>query len=324
MKKCILVVLFAAVIPFQVCSGQSTHELKSTIVPAKIDMLYTPQIGGIKQFVEIKTDDMSRPVLLFLSGGPGSSMMNNAGSFTGMLKSRFTIVQWDQRDAGKTLKLNSSPTRPSVEQMEQDTLQVIDFVRKELKQEKIFLLGSSWGNVLGFHVVKTHPEVLHAYFAVNPVVNQLASEKELRQTLMNHFYGNPLAMNELANVNIPFKSDEDLLYLRKWLLYKEGKTNVLSEEFNSDFLHWSAKWSPVWNDVMRVDLSESLTQVECPIYFLVGAMDIQTSTRITQAYFKKLQAPKKELFMFERSGHQIHQDEPEKPQSTILKTLGAI
>ena len=324
MKKCILVVLFAAVIPFQVCSGQSTHELKSTIVPAKIDMLYAPEIGGIKQFVEIKTDDMSRPVLLFLSGGPGSSMMNNAGSFTGMLKSRFTIVQWDQRDAGKTLKLNSSPTRPSVEQMEQDTLQVIDFVRKELKQEKIFLLGSSWGNVLGFHIVKNHPEVLHAYFAVNPVVNQLASEKELLQTLMNHFYGNPLAMNELANVNIPFKSDEDLLYLRKWLFYKEGKTNVLSEEFKSDFLHWSAKWSPVWNDVMRVDLSKSLTQVECPIYFLVGAMDIQTSTRITQAYFKKLKAPKKELFMFERSGHQIHQDEPEKLQSTILKTLGAI
>ncbi|GGY21798.1 alpha/beta fold hydrolase [Massilia dura] len=324
MKKCILVVLFAAVIPFQVCSGQSAHELKSTTVPAKIDMLYTPEIGGIKQAVEIKTDDMSRPVLLFLSGGPGSSMMNNAGSFTTMLKTRFTIVQWDQRDAGKTLKLNPSPTRPSVEQMEQDTLQVIDFVRKELKQEKIFLLGSSWGNVLGFHVVKTHPEVLHAYFAVNPVVSQLASEKELLQTLRSHFYGNPLAVSELANVNIPFKTDEDLLYLRKWLFYKDGKTNVLSEEFKSGFLHWSAKWSSVWNEVMTVDLPKSLTQVECPVYFLVGAMDIQTSTRITQAYFEKLKAPKKELFMFERSGHQIHQDEPEKLQSTILKTLSAI
>ena len=324
MKKCILVGLFAAVIPFQAFSGQSTHELNSTILPAKIDMLYTPEIGGIKQVVEIKTDDMSRPVLMFLSGGPGSSMMNNAGSYTAMLKSRFTIVQWDQRDAGKTLKLNPSPTRPSVEQMEQDTLQVIDFVRKELKQEKIFLLGSSWGNVLGFHVVKTHPELLHAYFAVNPVVSQLASEKELLQTLRSYFYGNPLAVNELANVNIPFKTNEDLLYLRKWLFYKDGKTNVLSEEFKSGFLHWSAKWSPVWNDVMRVNLPESLTQVECPIYFLVGAMDIQTSTRITQAYFEKLKAPKKELFMFERSGHQIHQDEPEKLQSTILKILGAI
>lgn len=324
MKKCILVFLFAAAIPFQVCSGQSANELKSTIVPAKIDRLYTPEIGGIKQVVEIKTDDSSRPVLLFLSGGPGSSMMNNAGSFTTMLKSRFTIVQWDQRDAGKTLKLNPSPTRPSVEQMEQDTVQVIDFVRKELKQEKIFLLGSSWGNVLGFHVVKTHPEVLHAYFAVNPVVSQLASEKELLQTLRSHFNENPLAINELANVNIPFKTDEDLLYLRKWLFYKDGKTNVLSEEFKNGFLQWSAKWSPVWNEVMSVDLPKSLTKVDCPIYFLVGAKDIQTSTRITQAYFEKLKAPKKELFLFERSGHQIHQDEPEKFQNTIIKTFGAI
>ncbi len=324
MKKGIFVVLFAAVIPFHVCSGQSANELKSTIVPAKIDVLYTPEIGGIKQVVEIKTDDSSRPVLLFLSGGPGSSMMNNAGSFTTMLKSRFTIVQWDQRDAGKTLKLNPSPTQPSLEQMEQDTVQVIDFVRKELRQEKIFLLGSSWGNVLGFHVVKNHPEVLHAYFAVNPVVSQLASEKELLRTLKSHFNENPLAINELANVHIPFKTDEDLLYLRKWLFYKEGKANVLSEEFKNSFLHWSAKWSPVWNQVMSVDLPKSLTKVDCPIYFLVGAKDIQTSTRITQAYFEQLKAPKKELFMFERSGHQIHQDEPEKFQSTIIKAFGAI
>ena len=324
MKKCILIVLFAAVAPFHVCSGQSANALASAKVPATIDMLYTPEIGGIKQIVEIKTDDASKPVLLFLSGGPGSSMMNNAGAFTTMLKTRFTIVQWDQRDAGKTLKLNPSPTRPSVEQMKQDTVQVIDFVRKELKQEKIFLLGSSWGNVLGFHVVKTHPEVLHAYFAVNPVVSQLASEKELLQTLRSHFNDNPLATNELANVNIPFKTDEDLFHLRKWLFYKDGKTNVLSEDFKKGFLQWSAHWSPVWNEVTNLDLPKSLTQVDCPIYFFVGATDIQTSTRITQAYFEKLKAPKKALFMFENSGHQILHDEPEKFQTTILKTVSAI
>ena len=65
-------------------------------------------------------------------------MINGAPAFTSLLKSRFTIVQWDQRDAGRTLKLNPSLVQPSVALMEKDTLEVINFVRKELKQEKIY------------------------------------------------------------------------------------------------------------------------------------------------------------------------------------------
>lgn len=322
-NKSILIVLFAALIPFSECKAQDTSELNSKNISTKIDKLFTPEIGGIKQFVEIKTDDSNKPVLLFLSGGPGSSMMNNAGSFTAILKSKFTIVQWDQRDAGKTLKLNPSPVQPSIALMEQDTYQVIEFIRKELNQEKIYLLGSSWGNVLGFYIVKNHPELLHSYFAVNPVISQLASEKELLGVLKQHFKDNAVASNELASVNIPLKMDEDLLYLRKWLLYKEGKEYATSPEFKNGFLQWSKTWSPVWKEATNIDLPKTLKEVNCPVYFLVGKNDIQTLTSITQKYFQQLKAPKKDLFIFDNSGHQIHKDEPEKFQHIIINTLPA-
>lgn len=45
-------------------------------------------------------------------------MINGAATFTGRLKDRFTLVQWDQRDAGKTLKLNPSPVQASVALMQ--------------------------------------------------------------------------------------------------------------------------------------------------------------------------------------------------------------
>ncbi|MES2040365.1 MAG: alpha/beta hydrolase [Pseudomonadota bacterium] len=320
-NKSILVVLFAALIPFSECAAQGMNELKPQNISIKIDKLLTPEIGGIKQVVEIKTDDANKPVLLFLSGGPGSSMMNNATSFTNILKDRFTIVQWDQRDAGKTLKLNPSPAQPSVELMEKDTYQVIEFIRKELKQEKIYLLGSSWGNVLGFSIVRNHPELLHAYFAANPVISQLASEKELLATLKIHFKDNAVASQELASVSIPFKIDEDLFYLRKWLLYKEGKEFVTSADFKTGFLQWSKTWSPVWNQVMNTDLPKTLKKVDCPVYFFVGKNDIQTSAQITKDYFEQLKSPKKALFLFENSGHQIHKDEAEKFQQAIISTL---
>ena len=314
-KNSIMAVLFIALIPFYACKAQP--------VPLAIDALLTPDIGGIKQFVEIKTDDSNKPALLFLSGGPGSSMMKNADAFTAILKKRFTLVQWDQRDAGKTLKLNPSPRQPSVAQMEQDTYQVITFLQKELKQQKIYLLGSSWGNVLGFYIVKHHPELLHAYFASNPVVSQLESEKELLKTLKVHFKDNAVASQELDSVSFPFASDESMFYLRKWLFYKDGKEFATSEGFKTGFLQWSKTWSPAWNEVMNIDLPRTLKSVDCPVYFFVGKNDIQTSTRITQAYFETLKAPKKGLFFFDHSGHQIHQDEPVQFQEAIIKTLDA-
>lgn len=289
--------------------------------PAKMDTLVTVEIGGIKQAIEIKTDDTSKPILLFLSGGPGSSMMKNADSFTNILKNKFTIVQWDQRDAGKTLELNPSPIQPSVELMGKDTHEVINFLLKTLKQKKLYLLGSSWGNVLGFYIVKNHPELLHAYYAANPIISQLESEKELLKTLKIHFKENPVAIEELSKVHFPFTNDEDAFYLRKWLFYKDGKDYVTSENFKKGFLQWSKTWSPAWNEVMKIDLPKTLKKVNCPIYFLVGKNDIQTLTSITKEYYEQLKAPKKDLFLFENSGHQIHKDESEKFQNTIAKTI---
>ncbi|OYO32371.1 alpha/beta hydrolase [Janthinobacterium sp. PC23-8] len=301
----------SALMPFAACQAQAVPMEKSL----------TPDIGGITQFIDIKTDDASKPVLLFLSGGPGSSMIRNADAFTRILQTRFTIVQWDQRDAGKTLQLNRSPVPPSVALIQADTLEVVKLLRKEFRQDKIYLLGSSWGNVLGFHVVKQHPELLHAYFAVNPVVSQLASEQALLATLKDHFKNDPAASGELARVDTRFTTDDDLFYVRKWLFYKDGMDAALGDEFKKMFFEWTKTWSPVWKDVMTIDLRDSLRKADCPVYFFVGKNDIQTSTRITRDYFDELQAPRKKLFLFERSGHQIHKDEPEKLQQDIISTL---
>lgn len=311
-KNSFLIFSIAVLAALNSANAQNNPETVATL---------TPEIGGIKQVIEIKTDDPNKPVLLFLSGGPGSSMFKSSASFTSILKTRFTIVQWDQRDAGQTLKLNPSPTQPTVAQMERDTLDVIDFLTKKTGQKKIYLLGSSFGNVLGFHIVKTRPELLHAYFASNPVVSQLTSEKELLAILKNHFKDDPVASAELSSVSIPFKRDEDLFFLRKWLFYKDGNTKVTSPQFKEGFLQWSKTWSLVWNEVTNIDLPTTLKEVRVPVYFFVGKIDIQTSTSITEAYFQKLKAPRKGLFLFENSGHQIHQDEPEKFQNTIIKIM---
>ncbi len=321
MNPVLIFILLTFSLHFHEDIEQGEKEYKTEQDSSRIDTLLTPEIGGIKQVLEIKTDDSKKPVLLFLSGGPGNSMMGHADTFTGILKSKFTIVQWDQRDAGKTLELNASPTQPSVGQMEKDTYQVILFLLKELNQEKIYLLGSSWGNVLGFYIVENYPELLHSYFAVNPIISQLESEKELLKTLKIHFRDNSLASKELEGVDVSFNTTEDLFYIRKWLFYKDGKKYVTSDDFKKGFLQWAETWLPVWNEVMNINLPETLKEIDCPVYFFVGKNDIQTLTEITEKYFEELEAPNKDLFLFKNSGHLIHHEEPEKFQNTIIHTL---
>ncbi len=320
-SKTACAVMLALLLPMVACKAQTMAAPEPAPAHQRIETIHTPEVGGIKQVIEVRSDDIGKPILLFLSGGPGSSMMNQAERFTSALRQEFTIVQWDQRDAGKTLKLNPSPVAPTLAQMESDALEVIRFLRKTYAKDKIYLLGSSWGNVLGFHIVREHLELLHAYFAVNPVVSQLASEQELLDTLKREFRAHPQASTELATVRIPFVRDEDLFYLRKWLFHKEGKAFATSEAFRSNFLQWSKVWSPVWNEVMKIDLPTTLDKVAVPVYFMVGANDIQTSTRITTDYFSRLQAPEKALTLFAHSRHQIHQDEPDRFQQTIIRAV---
>lgn len=64
----------------------------------------------------------------------------------------FTVVQWDQRNAGKTYEANDpkkvAPT-VTVTQMLADTLEVVRYLTNKYGKEKVVLLGHSWGSVLG-------------------------------------------------------------------------------------------------------------------------------------------------------------------------------
>ena len=303
------------------CKQEKKGKISSHKNAVKIDSIFLPKIGGINQAVKIKTNNSDKPVLLILCGGPGASSFKISDKFTDILKNKFTIVEWDQRNVGKTLELNESPINPTVELMSSDTYEVIKFITKELDKNKLHLLGSSWGNVLGFNIVKNHPELLHSYFAVNSVVNQLDSDKLLLQHLNEYYKDNAEAIRELKKIKIPLKKEEDLFNLWKWLFLKEGNKYVLTENYKNGFLKWAKEWKNVMDDVLTINLPKTLPKVDCPIYFFVGQTDFQTSTEIATKYFNDIVAPKKKLVIFEKSGHGIHNTEPIKFQNKIIELL---
>jgi pimeloyl-ACP methyl ester carboxylesterase len=120
--------------------------LVCSLAPAQsspIDTAAAVDIGGIKQWITIKGTKNNNPVLLFLHGGPGNSAMGYADKFTGELQKHFVVVLWDQRESGKTAELNTSEKNLSVALMEDDAIQVVNYLRERFSITRSFLEPAS-------------------------------------------------------------------------------------------------------------------------------------------------------------------------------------
>ena len=123
-----------------------------------IDSSYPIKIGGINQWVNVKGKNVKKPLLLWLHGGPGGSAMNNGDRFTRKLQDSFVVVQWDQRETGKTLSLNKSNRPLTFRLFEEDTHDIIDSLLTQFHQQKIYLVGYSWGTALGFYIADIYQD----------------------------------------------------------------------------------------------------------------------------------------------------------------------
>lgn len=281
-----------------------------------IDTAYAVSIGGIRQWLSIKSNERNLPVLLFLHGGPGNSVISYADRFTHRLREHFVVVQWDQRESGQTATLNATPVPLTVDLMTSDAVEVINYLCREFGKQKIYLMGHSWGGFLGFMVTKLRPDLLAAYMPVCPMVNQRESERLALDWMKQRANesGNKTALQELSTVTIPFADGGQLYTHRKWLLHFAGSKTPDRDKV----LEWSKTWLALFNDASTYDLTVLMPEVQCPVFFFVGGRDYQTSTKLTTAYYTMLKAPKKELYVFEKVAHSVPTSDPSRLQKIVI------
>jgi pimeloyl-ACP methyl ester carboxylesterase len=283
---------------------------------ARINYSEAVEIGGIKQWVKFQGDDDHAPVLLFLHGGPGNSVMSYADRFTGALQKNFIVVHWDQRESGQTAVLNKSTAPLSVSLFINDAIELINFLRSKFDQDKIYLMGHSWGGYLGLRVVVEKPELLHAYFALSPMIHQLESERITLHTLREKAVreNDEQAAAELKAVEIPFKNAEQLFYHRKWL----SKLMNTTTPSHSKVEQWGKTWLTLFNEASKTNFADFAPELNCPVYFLIGTHDFQTHYSLAESYYEKVVCKEKKLYWFTDSAHNPHLTETTKFQKIVI------
>jgi pimeloyl-ACP methyl ester carboxylesterase len=85
----------------------------------------------------------------------------------------FTVVQWNQRGADRTLGKNPDlpPQAITVARMTQDGVELADLLREQLRKDKLILVGHSSGSILGVHMVKARPDLFYAFVGTGQVAD---------------------------------------------------------------------------------------------------------------------------------------------------------
>lgn len=292
-------------------------------------------INGTRQSITVRGEDRRNPIRLLLHGGPGSPEMPYDWTFQTPWEGFFTVVEWDQRGAGKTYGLNDpsgiAPTM-TVQQMLGDTERVIEYLRTYAKQ-KIILVGHSWGSVLGVMIGQKHPEWLYAYVGVGKWVNTLESEREGYAFALSQAkaHNNAEAVKDLEAL-APYPGNPATFTLgkanaqRSWLSYYGGlawgrqdfKWDVEAWELSPDYTEKELDAVDVGTGysishllpmLMDIDFDQTTT-FQCPIFVFVGEHDYATSHHVAEEWLHRLKAPQKRLIRFADASHMVMQEQP--------------
>lgn len=325
-------------------------ELRRVVSDNGVERLETVRIGGIDQAVSIRSNDRRNPVLLMLHGGPGWVAMPTSWYFQRGWEEYFTVVQWDQRGAGKTYVANDpaavAPTMTR-ERMIADAEEMVAWLRREFGKDRIFVLGHSWGSYLGVELAQRRPDWLHAYIGIGQISNAPESERRgWRWTLQQaERDGNAVAVAELqalapyavGNAPVPL---QQLFQQRKWLNHYGG---MVHNRRGGDAEAAGVRLSPEYTDAdvagmwkgndfsMEHLLSGALTldltgrrRFQTPIFLFLGRHDHNVSSELAAAWFDTITAPDKRLIWFEQSAHEVMIEEPGKTLLTLVQQVRPI
>ena len=118
--------------------------------------------------------------------GPVAVIPSLLPIFAGWEK-RFTVVQWDQRGAGKTLARTGSrgSGEVSLKQLACDGISVAEYLRTRLDKERLFLLASSMGSTFGLQMAHSRPDMFYAYIGTDQNAGMVRGRDEVHRQVLD-------------------------------------------------------------------------------------------------------------------------------------------
>ena len=291
-------------------------------------------LGGIEQAIHIRGRNESNPVIIWLHGGPGWNDTYNLSAFQYKMENDYTFVRWDQRGSGRTYYRN--PNAPlSLDILVSDLDDLVNYVQVRFNQP-VYIVGHSWGSVLGITYASLHPEKVAGYVGVGQQINmaeniRIAIEVGYERAIEA---GNISDAEKMKAVYEKLRgsgfSDDDFDF------YDFALAQALPGKYHApkgESVIWDSMFSPWFGLSEQRQLISLMTDIyfnfnrnrpllnvldtfvpperlEIPVAFIMGSEDYITVTSLVVDYYNMVEAPSKQLFIIENSGHNLMLSQP--------------
>ncbi|MBN1920689.1 MAG: alpha/beta hydrolase [Anaerolineae bacterium] len=321
-------------------------DLGRIVAPGGIQESFTVPVGGINQWVNTRGQDRANPLLLFIHGGPASPAMPTQWMVQRPIEEYFTVVNWDQRGAGRTY-LEADPAAVQdtlhIDQYVSDALELAELLLRRYAAPKLILMAHSWGTIIGVRAVLARPELFSVYIGIGQVIHTRENERlsydyAISEATRN---ANATALEELASI-APYPgltpiTRERIILARKWAQYYGGLSAFRHE---SQYYFDAPRLSPEYDDravaaidqgnrftlerilpeFLEVDFN-AITAFPIPLFLFMGRHDYTTPSVLAEAWLQRVKAPYKQGIWFERSAHLIPFEEPGKLLLSLVQKV---
>jgi pimeloyl-ACP methyl ester carboxylesterase len=307
-----------------------------------VDSLEAIRAGDTTQWIRIRGADASNPVLLLIQQGPGLPMINEARRFEHLLglEQVFTVVYWDQRGCGRSLRGREGRTGVNMDLMVADTVLLLEYLRNRFGG-KTNIAGFSFGAALAALAAAQRPDLVATFVATGMDIDGAAAasgayEFALRTARQR---GNRRATRQLEAIGPPPHLTSKQFGTRvRWASNFGGVTRnqtyaTLARGLVSSLVRCAdysagdvirtvrgvtATQAALLPDLATMDLTRTLPRIDVPVVMVQGRHDQVAPGESAQQYASSLQAPRKQLIWFENSAHTPHLDEPAKFRDVLL------
>jgi pimeloyl-ACP methyl ester carboxylesterase len=306
--------------------------------PVRIEEAGYISVGGIEQWVTIRGDDDSNPVLFYVHGGPGAAQSSFVDTYS-FLEKDFVLVQWDQRGAGQTFKLYGNDTPDfNPERVIADGAELSDYLRERFPDSRLILMGHSYGSFLATGIRQRRPEMFSAYVGTGQFTQMGAGIGYQKAYLLE------AAADRGDQETISWLNSMDPVVINgRWfgtLSRYMGATDIEWLDSIPELLASSPQIDDHWKEAIRdgqnfsgwrlvgtlpaINLFVTAPTSSAAFCVIQGSVDIQTPTPAAKSYFDLVEAPEKQMYILEGAGHFAIATHPSEYISALKKCPGVI
>lgn len=298
----------------------------------------------------IMAKDISNPVLLVCGGGPGIPEYLMEYMYPSCLADKFVVCYLEYRGTGLSYSSDIKAEEMTTEKYISDVVTVSKYLSERFEQDKIYIMGHSFGTYVAIKTVQQYPEYYNAYIAMAQTCNQTESEY-MAYDYMKALYeqiGNTKMVEKFENCPIRESDEMYTKYftssLRDTAMHElgVGTTRDMDSVITGIFFPslrckaytrqerinlWRGKGLsvqfPVVKDSTHFNAFSEVPSLQIPIYFFAGKYDYTCCFDLQYEYYEQVDAPIKEFYVFENSAHSPIFEEPEEAAKLFEEILEA-